>query len=503
MKTNRLLLSLFLLSLVFNALSAQTVPASPKREFRGAWIQIINGQFQGMDRDAMQSNLTHQLDELQRCGVNTIIFQVRGEADALYQSPYEPWSRFLTGTQGRAPQPYWDPLAWMTAECHRRGMELHAWINPFRAKTKGTKENASTHYLARHPERCFYYDDLAIIDPGLPENREYICRIAADIVRRYDVDGLHIDDYFYPYPAAGKVIPDDATFARYSNGLTDRGDWRRQNVNRFMQMLHDSIHVVKPWVKFGVSPFGIYHNARQGDNLPGSRTSGLQNYDDLYADVLLWVNNGWVDYNVPQLYWEIGNRAADYKTLITWWNKHASARPLYIGEDIERTAKYADPDNPKSHQLPAKHRLHQQMPNVKGTALWYAKTAADNVGNIGHTLRDYYWRTPALPPLMPFLDDKAPKKVKGLKLVWTENGPQLTWKAPKGKKWGDVANRYVIYRFEKGEKVDLSNASSILKVTYDESFQLPYVKDKRFTYLVTALDRVGNESKGKKKAVSF
>lgn len=164
-------------------------------------------------------------------------------------------------------------------------------------------------------------------------------------------------------------------------------------------------------MKFGVSPFGIYRNKRTDPN--GSETYGLQNYDDLYADVLLWVNNGFVDYTVPQLYWEIGNKAADYKTLITWWNKHAGNRPLYIGEDIERTAKHADPGNPRSHQLPAKHRLHQQMSNVQGTVLWYAKTAADNVGNIGHTLRNNYWKYPALPPLMPFLDDKNPKKVKG------------------------------------------------------------------------------------------
>ena len=285
-----------------------------------------------------------------------------------------------------------------------------------------------------------------------------------------------------------------------NRGFANIQDWRRDNVSRFVKQLGETIQAIKPWVKFGVSPFGIYRNKRNDPN--GSLTFGLQNYDDLYADVLLWVNNGWVDYNVPQLYWEIGNKAADYKTLIAWWNKHAAARPLYIGEDIERTAKFADPSNPKSHQLPAKHRLHQQMSNVKGTVLWYAKTAADNVGNIGHTLRDYYWRTPALPPLMPFLDDKSPKEVKSLKLIWTEKGPLLSWKAPKGKKWGDVTNRYVVYRFEKGEKIDLSSVENILQVTYDNTMLVPYEK-KRYNYVVTALDRVGNESKGKKKKISF
>ena len=256
-------------------------------------------------------------------------------------------------------------------------------------------------------------------------------------------------------------------------------------------------------MKFGVSPFGIYRNKRTDPN--GSETYGLQNYDDLYADVLLWVNNGFVDYTVPQLYWEIGNKAADYKTLITWWNKHAGNRPLYIGEDIERTAKHADPGNPRSHQLPAKHRLHQQMSNVQGTVLWYAKTAADNVGNIGHTLRNNYWKYPALPPLMPFLDDKAPKGVKGMKLHWTEFGPLLVWKAPKWKKkkWGDEANRFAVYRFRKGEKIDLRNVKALQKITYDPFYKVKYEKGRQYVYVVTALDRVGNESKGKKVKVSF
>lgn len=482
-------------------LSVLSIQAQVKREFRGAWIQCVNGQFMGKSTGQIQAKLTHQLDELQKDGVNAIIFQVRAECDALYESNIEPWSKFLTGEQGKAPSPYWDPLAWMVKECHKRNMELHAWINPYRAKHGSTNVSAlaSDHVAIKQPELCFVYGNLIILNPGLQEAADYTCRVAADIVRRYDIDGFHIDDYFYPYPSPGEIIPDQALFQRQPNGFRNIGDWRRDNVNRFVKQLGETIHRMKPWVKFGVSPFGIYRNKRSDPN--GSETNGLQNYDDLYADVLLWVNNGWVDYCVPQIYWEIGNRAADYKTLITWWNKNAANRPLYIGEDIERTAKYPDPSNPKSHQLPAKHRLHQQCVNVSGTVLWYAQTAADNVGNIGHTLRDNYWKYPALPPLMPFLDDKAPSPVKKLKFKWTENGPILSWKAPKGKKWGDVANRYVIYRFEEGEKVELDDASKILTVSNGNSLKLPYVKEKKFTYVVTALDRVGNESKGKKKKV--
>lgn len=490
-----------LLSLCTLAVTAQSMP---KREFRGAWIQIINGQFQGMDRPQMQANLTHQLDVLKACGVNAIMFQVRGEADALYASPYEPWSRFLTGQQGRAPQPYWDPLAWMVEQCHRRGMELHAWINPFRAKTKGTTELATTHYYIQHPERCFSYDGLLIMDPALQENRVYICRIAADIVRRYDVDGLHIDDYFYPYPAAGQPIPDDKSFAKYSNGLTDRGDWRRQNVNRAIQMLHDTLRAVKPWVKFGVAPFGIYHNARSGGNIPGSQTGGLQNYDDLYADVLYWINQGWVDYNIPQLYWEIGHKAADYATLVEWWGRYAAGRPLIIGQDVERTVKAPDLNNPSVNQMPEKFRIQRATRGVVGNCLWYSAAVVRNEGNYATALQKVYQRRPALQPLMPFIDKKAPRKPRKLKALWMPDGYYLFWTAPKASDEMDTARYYAVYRFAKGEKTDLSNADHLVDITPDTFIRLPYDDgETKYTYIVTALDRLQNESKGTKERVKL
>lgn len=475
---------------------------APKREFRGAWIQIINGQFQGMDRERMQANLTRQLDALESCGVNAIIFQVRGEADALYESPYEPWTRFLTGTQGKAPAPYWDPLAWMVTACHERGMELHAWINPFRAKTKGTKALSERHVCVRHPERFFEYDGLYILDPGLPKNREYICRVAADIVRRYDVDGLHIDDYFYPYPAAGQVIPDNRTFATHNNGLTDRADWRRHNVNRFIEMLHDSVRAVKPWVKFGVSPFGIYHNRRNGTGIPGSDTNGLQNYDDLYADVLFWIDKGWVDYTVPQIYWEIGHKAADYDRLIRWWARHASKRPLFIGQDVERTVRAADLKNPSVNQMPEKMRLQRTLPGVGGSCLWYSAAVVRDEGNFATALRKEYHKYPALQPAMPFIDNKAPGKPKKLKAVWLPDGYFLFWTAPKAKNEMDKARSYVVYRFGPEEKIDMDDASHIVAVTNKTFLQLPYEAGReKNTYVVTALDRLQNESKAVRKKV--
>ncbi len=471
--------------------------AQAKREFRGAWIQCVNGQFLGMSTQTMQQTLAYQLDELKKDGVNTIIFQVRPECDALYQSSMEPWSRFLTGAQGKSPSPYWDPLAWMVEQCHKRGMELHAWINPYRAKTKTTKELASSHVAIRHPEWVFSYDGQFILNPGIPECRDYICNVVADIVRRYDVDGLHMDDYFYPYPVAGQSIDDGRQFRAYNNGIKDIGDWRRYNVNVFIKQMYETIKSVKPWVKFGVAPFGIYRNKKSSPI--GSNTNGLQNYDDLYADVLLWVNNGWVDYNVPQLYWEIGHKAADYETLIRWWNTHAGKRHLYIGEDIERTTKKADLKNPNINQMPAKYRLHNEMNNVKGTVLWYAKAAVDNIGNYGMVLRNSYWKNPALQPEMPFIDDKAPKKVRKMKVINTEDGPVLFWTAPKGKGWKDEAVKYVVYRFGQGEQVNTNDPSKIVAITYNTFYNIK--ENGRAVYVVTALDRMSNESKGKKKRI--
>ena len=459
--------------LVWSSITVSAQYRTPKREFRGAWIQCVNGQFQGMGTEKMKSMLRYQLDELQKDGVNAIIFQVRPECDALYPSKLEPWSRFLTGTQGVAPSPYWDPLQWMIDECHKRQMELHAWINPYRAKTKGTTTLASNHVAIQHPDRVFSYDGLFILNPGIPENRKYICKVVDDIVSRYDIDGLHIDDYFYPYPAAGQQIPDEREFRNFPNGFTNIGDWRRDNVNVFIKELSATIHQRKPWVKFGVSPFGIYRN-KKNDPVNGSPTNGLQNYDDLYADVLLWVNNGWVDYNVPQIYWRIGHPSADYDVLIKWWNRHAANRPLFIGEDVERTVKYTDSANGSTHQQGAKQRLHMEMENVEGTVLWYAKAAVDNVGNYGMNLRKVYWRTPALQPLMTFIDGKAPKSPRRVKPIWTSDGYILFWQAPKGDTWQDKACRYVVYRFDKGEQVNMEDASKIVAVTTNTFYKLPY-----------------------------
>ncbi len=493
---------LFLCALICSHLCAQQV--APKREFRGAWIQAVNGQFMGMERDAMQQNLTRQLDELQACGINAIMFQVRVEGDALYESVYEPWSRYLTGQQGKAPSPYWDPLAWMTDECHRRGMEIHAWINPFRAKTKGTTQLATSHPLVENPGLFFEYDGLYLFDPGMHENRKYICEIAADITRRYDIDGFHIDDYFYPYPVPGLEIPDAITFRTHARRTRDIADWRRENVNTFVKMLRDSIHAVKPWVKFGVSPFGIYHNKKSGSSIPGSATSGLQNYDQLYADILLWIEKGWVDYTIPQIYWEIGHKAADYETLAKWWAHHASSRPLFIGQDVERTVRAADLRHPSRNQMTEKYRLQRSLPGISGSCQWYSAAVVRNEGGYADSLKANYHSTPALQPIFPFIDNKAPKKPRKLKAMWMPDGYYLFWLPPKSKSISNEATSYVVYRFGRKEKINLDDPRHIVAITKSTAFKLPYENGRtKYTYVVTALDRLHNESKPEKKKVKL
>ena len=495
-----LLLALFLATGVGAQIQQQS--PYPKREFRGAWIQAVNGQFRGIPTEKLKQTLIDQLNSLQGAGINAIIFQVRPEADALYASQLEPWSRFLTGVQGQAPSPYWDPMQFMIDECHKRGMEFHAWINPYRVKTSLKSELSANHLYNIHPEWFVTYNNQLFFDPALPESRRHICMVVADIVSRYDVDAIHMDDYFYPYPAKGMDFPDDASFARYGGGFTNRAGWRRSNVNILIQKIHETIRGLKPWVKFGISPFGIYRNEKN-DPL-GSKTNGLQNYDDLYADVLLWARNGWVDYNIPQIYWQIGHPAADYETLVKWWAKNTENRPLFIGQSVMNTIQNADPKNPSMNQLPRKMALERAYQTIGGSCQWPASAVVENAGKYRDALVQEYHKYPALVPVFDFMDDKAPGKVRKVKKVWTEDGYMLFWTAPKAKDEMDRAVQYVVYRFDDKEKVNIDDASHIVAVTRNNFYKLPYKDGKnKYRYVVTALDRLHNESKSVSKKVKL
>ena len=497
MKTSQILRVIWLSVLLLLPVSELVARESrPKREFRGAWIQCVNGQFLGLGTQEMQRTLSYQLDELQKDGVNAIIFQVRAECDALYASRYEPWSRFLTGRQGTPPSPYWDPLQWMIDEGHRRGMELHAWINPYRAKTKDTRELAVNHIAVTHPERVFDYDGLKILDPGQRENCDYILRIVGDIVSRYDVDGLHIDDYFYPYPVAGVAIPDQASYNRYGRQFASVADWRRDNVDVFIKALGEEIHRIKPWVKFGVSPFGIYRNKKSTADGSGSNTNGLQNYDDLYADITYWVQQGWIDYNIPQIYWEIGHPAADYITLIKWWDKNANGGHLYIGQDVARTMK--------ADQLTRKMRYERALPHVSGNCFWPANEILWNNKGVADSLKRNYHRYPALIPAYTHMHNRPPKDVSKLKTEWTPKGFLLHWQAEQSPTNPELASYFVVYRFNDKEPIDTSDPSKIVAITRETGYLMPYEKGKvKYRYVVTAVDRFHNESEGKTKKVKL
>lgn len=495
-------LTLFLFAIMAFGMS---VFAQPKREFRGAWMQCVNGMYLGKSSEQVRQMLTEQLNKLQEANINAIMFQVRPEGDALYYSNYEPWSRYLTGTQGVAPADGWDPLRWMIEQCHQRGMECHAWINPYRAKMKSTVL-ASNHAAAMYPERVFQYGDLLIFNPALEINRKYTCMIVEDILKNYDVDGLHIDDYFYPYPVAGQEIPDQGNFYADKRGFATIQDWRRDNVNLLIKDLHNVIHKTKPWVKFGVSPFGIYDNDPNGVNSKkGSATNGTTNYGDLYADVVKWVDKGWIDYNIPQVYWNVGTKVADYDVLCRWWNDYCGKRPLFIGQDVERTVKGLDPNNPNAHQMGLKYDIQRSLKNVKGSCQWYAAAVCNNPGEYHTYLKTIFHKYPALQPEMKFIDKKSPSKPRKVKIELLNGQPSITWLAPKTKKEMNKAVQFVVYKFAPGEKVNLNDATKIVCITRRMSdlktkmqYPLGTQNMSGYTFVITSLDRLHNESKGVK-----
>lgn len=500
----------FLFGLLFLSSLAVYAQHSPKREFRGAWISIIwQDQYVNMTSEAMKSYWIDMLNSLQECNINAIIFQVRPATDALYYSEIEPWSRYLTGVQGKAPGENFDPMAFMIEECHRRGMEFHAWLNPYRVTASSKEELVKDHIFRKHPEWFVYYGNKIYFDPGLPQSRNYICKVVEDIVRRYDVDAIHMDDYFYPYPIAGANFPDDESFNLYApiQGFSphQRADWRRNNVNILIERLKQTIVLTKPWVRFGISPFGIYRNKKDTPDGSGSETRGLQNYSDLYSDVLLWTEKGWVDYLIPQVYWEVGHSAAAYETLIPWWASQKNGGHLYIGQDIVRTMQANDLYTENANQLPAKMVLKNHYPAIDGNCWWLAYRLADNFMGVADSLRINYQAYPALVPAYSYMHNKAPKDVKSLKAEWTPQGYILHWKRNGNPSNPEVAQYFVIYRFEDKEKVNLSDPSKIVCITGKTSYQLPYQKGKtKCKYIVTSVDRFHNESKkGKSKKVKL
>ena len=489
---------LFLLTLLLS--SSAAIADNPKREFRGAWLHVIGqSQYQNMAPMKCRKYIQDQLDKLQAAGCNAVIFQVRPTADALYKSDLEPWSSWLTGKRGKAPEPLWDPMEFTIQEAHNRGMEFHAWLNPYRVTSSSKETLPSSHDIYKHPERYVKFNGQTFFDPAYQGNRDFICKVVEDIVSRYDVDAIHIDDYFYPYPANGaRFNADNTSYAKFGNGM-NRNDWRRHNVDLLIEQLHSTIKDAKPWVRFGVSPFGIWRN--KSSDPRGSDSSGLQNYDDLYADVLLWAKKGWIDYVAPQLYWSLDLKAAPSRHLAEWWNKNISApTQLYIGQDTKRTMDSADPRNHDTNELDTKIKISRRLKNVGGNVWWHGYWVTGNYKGVADSLANKHQSSIALPPAWGDLRLR-PEKPSDLKIQRYDGKTFLEWKTPKNgaKQTTRDAVKYVVYAFFPGENpANLDDAATIIAMTPFNRLLLSDDTDpasiEGMTYVVTSLDRLNRES---------
>ncbi len=467
----------------------------PKREFRGAWLSTAwQQQFVERSAESNKQALMELLDGLQQVGINAVVFQVRPQADAFYASEIEPWSRHLTGEAGVAPAPYWDPLQFMIEQCHERNIELHAWLNPYRVTLSTGEQLPEGHIYHRQPELFLTYGGKIYFDPGLPESRKHILRVVKDIISRYDVDAIHMDDYFYPYPVNGEEFPDNRSYTRYGKGM-NRDDWRRNNVNMLIEEIDQAIEKSKkPWIQFGISPFGIYRN--KSSWAKGSDTNGLQNYDDLYADVLLWAQRGWIDYLVPQLYWTFENERACYNTLVRWWNGcDLGDCLLYIGQDVARSYD-ADDLAPNTRQLGRKIELSRYLDNIEGDCYWYGYQLLGDYRRAALQLSRDFYAKPALLPVHPQAPKKLPDEVVSVKVKETSYGRMLEWKPRHTREGKRQQVAFAIYRFGADTPVDLTDTDALVKITRNTAYLLPEEEGKpRYTYVVTAIDRFHNESR--------
>ena len=372
--------------------------------FRGAWIATVANidwpsEAAVGDSATQQHEMTFLLDSLHSLGLNAIIFQVRPTADALYRSSFEPSSHWLTGTQGSSLT--WDPLEWTIEEAHKRHMEVHVWLNPYRVNLAKTDTTAicEDHIWKKHRDWFWEYNKQWYFDPGLDVTREWICTIVQDIISRYDIQAIHMDDYFYPYPVGKKQLPDAETFARYPRGFTDIREWRRNNVNMAIQEISATIRECKDSVEFGISPFGVWRNANV-DSTGSATTAGITNYDDLYADIRLWIKNGWIDYVLPQLYWEIGKKAADYEVLAHWWANEVRGTncKLYIGMAPYRL-EGAKKDSPwgQGNEIGRQMTLNRTIPEITGECFYSTRPLLRNPRGVCDTIRAIYRPVLSLP----------------------------------------------------------------------------------------------------------
>lgn len=490
------LIPFFFLFFVIN-LEAQ----NPKREFRGVWVATVtNIDFpnrKGQSPTDLESDWRELVSFYEERNFNAIIAQIRPVSDAFYSSKLAPWSRFLTGQQGQNKDGF-DPLEMMIKETKKKGLEFHAWLNPYRATmTLDTTNLAKTHPLSQHPEWAIQYGNKWYLNPGLPEVRNYITEIIEEILINYDIDAIHFDDYFYPYKIAGLNFPDSLDFAKSGFGFFNVEDWRRHNVDVLIEQISKKIKAIAPHVKFGISPFGVWRN-QDRDPVNGSETrAGQTSYDDLYADVIKWMDEGWIDYLVPQLYWHIGYPPADYEKLINWWNDRGYERHIYIGQGA-----YKIGDNPEKawysrDEMPKQIRLSREQSNILGNIYFSSKSLRRNPLGITDSLANNYYQNKALIPQMNYLEvtelappnlDKIKRKKDKIRLCWSRTEKIIE------------PGYCVIYRFKDNNPGEFDDPRNILAITevsdkrewkfFDENFE----KNATYTYVISMVNRAHQES---------
>ncbi len=477
---------------------AQSWDSSPilKREFRGVWISTVANidwpTTPNLSTQAQKDQLIAILDNMAAAGFNAVVLQVRPECDALYQSSIEPWSYWLTGTQGQAPNPFYDPLQFAVDEAHKRGLELHAWFNPYRAVhgSYTSYTRAPNHVSVLHPDWILTgissSPSTKILDPGKQVVRNYVSSVIADVVRRYDIDAAHIDDYFY---VEGITNQDANTFFTEPRGFSNLGDWRRDNVNLLIRQIYDSLRTAKPWVKWGVSPRGIWRNGVP----PG--IVGNDNYSSIYCDAVAWLQARSLDYIAPQLYWKFGG-GQDYGLLQPWWNSQRNGRHFYPGLATYRiNASGFGPASEIANQL----RYNRTSGNTQGAIQFTANNLTGNLGGITDSLKTDIFRYPALIPPMIWKDSIAPYPVRNIRYARLANGgpAAIQWDLPLPAPDGDSASRYTVYRFNTPSitQNDLDSSKNILAIVGSRASnpKKPPTQGPWY-YIVTALDRNYNES---------
>ncbi len=468
----------------------------PKREFRAVWIATVNNidwpSRAGLSPDLQRTEFISLLDRYKKLGFNAVIVQIRPSCDAFYRSDYEPWSQWLTGKQANPPSPYYDPLEFMIAEAKKRQMEFHAWINPLRVMSYSKYWEAhKTHISYTRPEWILSYGNLKILDPGLPVVRQYISKIVGDIVRRYDVAGIHFDDYFYPYPDGESKLNDEKSFKSYKGSFTKKNEWRIENMNLLIKEVSDSIKKNKPYVKFGISPYSTWRNISTTP-LGSATNSGYTCYDHLFADVRKWLQMGWIDYVAPQLYQHSQHRNSPFKVLAQWWARNTFGRHLYVGLASYRYLVDEGAWRDRK-ELPGQIRFARVQPQIQGAIFYSSKSIISNQGSIADTLRQNLYNHIALVPPMRWLDSIPPSQPEQLRVSITNGSVELSW--ADSNKTQDTAGYYAIYRFEKKRRRYFDNPKNLIALTNQRWYRDEFTADTSyFEYFVSAFDKLHNES---------